>query len=81
MNVVESVEAGEIARLTEGRIIPAFSAGDTVRVNVKIPGGVLFSAVVGTVAATPTTGTEALMSSAPPPAAMLATAEALKALL
>src|SRR5579859_3450417 len=36
MNVVESVEAGEIARLTEGRIIPAFSAGDTVRVNVKV---------------------------------------------
>src|SRR6201991_2172071 len=36
MNVVESVEAGEIARLTEGRSIPAFSAGDTVRVNVKV---------------------------------------------
>src|ERR1700743_3169541 len=39
MNVVESVEAGEIARLTEGRIIPAFSAGDTVRVNVKVVEG------------------------------------------
>lgn len=39
MSVVESVEAGEIARLTEGRIIPAFSAGDTVRVNVKVVEG------------------------------------------
>ena len=39
MNVVEAVEAGEIARLTEGRIIPAFSAGDTVRVNVKVVEG------------------------------------------
>ena len=39
MNVLEAVEAGEIARLTEGRIIPAFSAGDTVRVNVKVVEG------------------------------------------
>ena len=39
MNVLESVEAGEIARLTEGRLIPAFSAGDTVRVNVKVVEG------------------------------------------
>ena len=39
MNAVEAVEAGEIARLTEGRIIPAFSAGDTVRVNVKVVEG------------------------------------------
>jgi len=39
MNVLESVEAGEISRLTEGRVIPAFSAGDTVRVNVKVVEG------------------------------------------
>ena len=39
MNVLEAVEAGEIARLTEGRNIPAFSAGDTVRVNVKVVEG------------------------------------------
>src|ERR1700740_679926 len=39
MNILESVEAGEIARLTEGRNIPAFSAGDTVRVNVKVVEG------------------------------------------
>ena len=39
MNILESVEAGEIARLTEGRVIPAFSAGDTVRVNVKVVEG------------------------------------------
>jgi large subunit ribosomal protein L19 len=36
---METVEAGEIARLTEGRNIPAFSAGDTVRVNVKVVEG------------------------------------------
>lgn len=39
MNILEAVEAGEIARLTEGRLIPAFSAGDTVRVNVKVVEG------------------------------------------
>ncbi|HTJ65098.1 MAG TPA: 50S ribosomal protein L19 [Alphaproteobacteria bacterium] len=39
MNILESVEAGEISRLTEGRVIPAFSAGDTVRVNVKVVEG------------------------------------------
>src|SRR5580693_7290722 len=39
MNVLEAVEAGEVARLTEGRIIPAFSAGDTVRVNVTVVEG------------------------------------------
>jgi large subunit ribosomal protein L19 len=39
MNILEAVEAGEIARLTEGRVIPAFSAGDTVRVNVKVVEG------------------------------------------
>src|SRR5271154_830476 len=39
MNVLEAVEAGEIARLTEGRIIPAFGIGDTVRVNVKVVEG------------------------------------------
>ncbi len=36
MNILEEVEAGEITRLTEGRVIPAFSACDTVRVNVKV---------------------------------------------
>ena len=39
MDILQTVEAGEIARLTEGRIIPAFSAGDTVRVNVKVVEG------------------------------------------
>src|SRR3569623_1376947 len=39
MSSVEAGEAGEIARLTEGRSIPAFSAGDTVRVNVKVVEG------------------------------------------
>src|SRR5271170_3547324 len=39
MDILQTLEAGEIARLTEGRIIPAFSAGDTVRVNVKVVEG------------------------------------------
>jgi large subunit ribosomal protein L19 len=39
MDVLQTLEAGEVARLTEGRIIPAFSAGDTVRVNVKVVEG------------------------------------------
>lgn len=39
MNELQILEAGEVARLTEGRIIPTFSAGDTVRVNVKVVEG------------------------------------------
>src|SRR5882724_3657774 len=36
MNIVQALEAEQIAKLTEGRAIPVFSAGDTVRVNVKV---------------------------------------------
>src|ERR1700723_3843853 len=36
MNILESVEAREVARRTGARIIPAFSAGHPVRVNVKV---------------------------------------------
>ncbi len=39
MDILQTLEAAEISRLTEGRIIPAFSAGDTVRVNVKVVEG------------------------------------------
>ena len=36
MNIVEKFEKAQIAKLTEGKNIPEFSAGDTLRVNVKV---------------------------------------------
>ncbi|HZZ57295.1 MAG TPA: 50S ribosomal protein L19 [Opitutaceae bacterium] len=39
MNIVQQYEAGEIARLTQGRTVPEFQAGDTVRVAVKVVEG------------------------------------------
>ena len=39
MNIVQQYEAGEIARLTQGRTVPDFQAGDTVRVAVKVVEG------------------------------------------
>ncbi|HEY5290275.1 MAG TPA: 50S ribosomal protein L19 [Caulobacteraceae bacterium] len=39
MNVIEELEKEEAARLTDGKKIPAFQPGDTVRVNVKIKEG------------------------------------------
>lgn len=39
MNIVEQYEAGEIARLTQGRSVPMFQPGDTVRVAVKVVEG------------------------------------------
>jgi large subunit ribosomal protein L19 len=39
MNIIQQIEAEQIARLTEGRTIPAFGAGDTVRVAVKVVEG------------------------------------------
>jgi large subunit ribosomal protein L19 len=39
MNIVQTYEAGEIARLTQGRTVPEFQAGDTVRVAVKVVEG------------------------------------------
>ena len=39
MNIVQQYEAGEINRLTEGRIVPEFQAGDTVRIAVKVVEG------------------------------------------
>ncbi|MDE2357445.1 MAG: 50S ribosomal protein L19, partial [Alphaproteobacteria bacterium] len=36
---MEQLEAEEAARLTEGKTIPAFQPGDTVRVNVRIKEG------------------------------------------
>jgi len=34
--IIQEIEAAETARLTENKTIPTFSAGDTVRVNVKV---------------------------------------------
>ena len=39
MNVIEQIEAEQIARLTAERPIPAFAPGDTVRVHFKVVEG------------------------------------------
>jgi large subunit ribosomal protein L19 len=39
MNIVQQYEAGEITRLTQGRTVPEFQAGDTLRVAVKVVEG------------------------------------------
>jgi large subunit ribosomal protein L19 len=38
-NIIETLEAEEAARVLNGKTIPSFSAGDTLRVNVKIKEG------------------------------------------
>jgi large subunit ribosomal protein L19 len=38
-NIIEALEQAEIARLTDGKVIPEFASGDTVRVNVKVVEG------------------------------------------
>src|SRR5579871_5986069 len=39
MNVIQTLEKEEADRLLQGKKIPAFQPGDTVRVNVKIKEG------------------------------------------
>ena len=39
MNIIQQFEADQMARLTEGRAVPAFAPGDTVRVSVKVVEG------------------------------------------
>ncbi|MBO0710669.1 MAG: 50S ribosomal protein L19 [Acetobacteraceae bacterium] len=39
MNIVQRFEAEQIARLTQGRGVPDFSPGDTVRVAVRVVEG------------------------------------------
>lgn len=39
MNMIEQLEAEEVARVTSGKEIPDFSPGDTVSVNVRIREG------------------------------------------
>ncbi|MEM7570978.1 MAG: 50S ribosomal protein L19 [Pseudomonadota bacterium] len=36
MNILQQVEQDNIAKLTEGKEIPSFAPGDTVRVGVKV---------------------------------------------
>jgi large subunit ribosomal protein L19 len=38
-NIIETLEREEIARVTEGKTIPEFQPGDTLRVNVRISEG------------------------------------------
>jgi large subunit ribosomal protein L19 len=39
MNIIQTYEAAEIARLTEARAVPEFVPGDTLRVSVKVVEG------------------------------------------
>ena len=39
MNILQKFEATQVAKLTAGKTIPDFGAGDTVKVNVKIVEG------------------------------------------
>lgn len=39
MNILQKLEAEQVAKLSEGKKIPAFSPGDTVKVNVKVTEG------------------------------------------
>ncbi|WP_321395279.1 50S ribosomal protein L19 [Emcibacter sp.] len=39
MNIVEKFEQDQIAKLTEGKDVPEFAPGDTVKVNVKVVEG------------------------------------------
>ena len=36
MNIIEQLEQEQTAKLTEGKEIPTFAPGDTVKVNVKV---------------------------------------------
>jgi large subunit ribosomal protein L19 len=39
MNLIQTLEQEEVARITKGKTVPAFDPGDTLRVNVKIKEG------------------------------------------
>jgi large subunit ribosomal protein L19 len=39
MNILETIEREEIARVTQGKQIPDFGPGDTLKVNVKVVEG------------------------------------------
>jgi large subunit ribosomal protein L19 len=39
MNIIQTIEREELARVTEGKQIPDFEPGDTLKVNVKVVEG------------------------------------------
>lgn len=39
MNIIQQIEAEQIAKLTEGKTIPSFAPGDTLKVSVKVVEG------------------------------------------
>jgi len=39
MNVIQELEQEQVAKLTEGKTIPEFTPGDTIRVNVRVVEG------------------------------------------
>ena len=39
MNIIQTIDAEQIAKLTEGKPIPDFAPGDTVRISVKVKEG------------------------------------------
>jgi large subunit ribosomal protein L19 len=39
MNLIDTLQKEEIARVTKGKTVPSFDPGDTIRVNVKIKEG------------------------------------------
>ena len=39
MNLIDTLQQEEVARLTKGKTVPSFDPGDTLRVNVKIKEG------------------------------------------
>jgi large subunit ribosomal protein L19 len=39
MNIIQQIDAEQIAKLTEGKTIPKFAPGDTLRVNVTVKEG------------------------------------------
>jgi len=39
MNIIEKLEQEQIAKLTEGKEVPTFGAGDTLRIDVKVREG------------------------------------------
>ena len=39
MNLIETLQKEEVARITKGKTVPSFDPGDTLRVNVKIKEG------------------------------------------
>jgi len=39
MNLIQQLEAEQVTKLTQGKTVPDFKAGDTVRVHVKVKEG------------------------------------------